>query len=107
VNVTAVLNPSNTFGIGKSALNKKKGSATLTVNVPNPGELTTSGNGVKAAGAAEAVISKAVTAPGAAQLLIKAKGKKKSKLNETGKVKLNVAVTFTPTRATPARSQQS
>ena len=50
------------------------------------------------------MISKSVPA-GAAQLLIKAKGKKKRKLNETGKVKLNVAITFTPTGGDP--SEQS
>jgi hypothetical protein len=94
-----VLDPSNTLAFGRIVRNKKKGTATLTVNVPNPGELTASGNGVKAAGAA--VISKTVTAPGAAQLLIKAKGKKKRKLNDTGRVKLNVAVRFTPTGGDP------
>jgi hypothetical protein len=31
------------------------------------------------------------------QLPIKAKGKKKRTLNETGKAKLNVVVTYTPT----------
>jgi hypothetical protein len=73
-------------------------TATFTATVPNPGDLTASGNGVKAAAA---VTSKAVGA-GPAQLLIKAKGKKKRKLNETGKVKLNVAITYTPTGGDPS-----
>ena len=34
---------------------------------------------------------------GQATLVVKAKGKKRRKLNTTGKVKLNVAITFTPT----------
>ena len=34
--------------------------------------------------------------------MYKAKGKKKRKLNETGKVKLNVAVTYTPTGGDPS-----
>jgi hypothetical protein len=93
--------PSNAVTLGAITRNKKKGTATLTVNVPNPGELTGSGNGVKASSAGGAVISKSVPA-GAAQLLIKAKGKKKRKLNETGKVKLNVAVTYTPTGGDPS-----
>ena len=46
------------------------------------------------------MISKSVPA-GLAQLLIKARGKKQKKLNETGKVKLNVAVTYTPTGGDP------
>ena len=58
------------------------------------------GKGAKVARAAGAVTSKAVSA-GKVQLLIKAKGKKKKKLNETGKVKLKVAVTYTPTGGHP------
>jgi hypothetical protein len=99
LNISAVVNPTNTFTLGAITRNKKKGTATLTATVPNPGELTGSGKGVKAAGAA--VSSKAVN-PGQAQLLIKAKGKQKRKLNETGKVKLNVAVTYTPTGGDPS-----
>ena len=100
LNVTALFNPTNTFTSGGVTRNKKKGTATLAVNLPNPGELIGSGNGAKVA-AAGATISKAVTA-GTAQLLIKAKGKKKRKLNQTGKVKLNVAVTYTPTSGDPS-----
>ena len=91
----AVPKPSNTFTLGKTERNQKKGTATITVNVPNPGKLTGSGSGVSAA-----VISKPAGA-GQAQLLIKAKGKKKRKLNDTGKVTLNVAITFTPTGGDP------
>jgi hypothetical protein len=100
LNLTAVFVPSNAVTVGKTALNKKKGTATLNLTVPNPGELTGSGKGVKAA-AAGAATSKAVTA-GAAQLLIKAKGKKKKQLKQKGKVKLNVIVTYTPTGGDPS-----
>ena len=93
-NISAQLEPSNAFTFGSVTLNKKKGTATLNLTVPNSGDLSASGDGVKAAGAAR--ISKAVTGPGAATLVIRAKGKKKRTLNETGKVKLKVAVTFTP-----------
>jgi hypothetical protein len=96
-NVTAVIHPTNTFTFGKIARNKKKGTATITTNVPNPGDLTASGNGVKASGAA--VTSKAVGA-GKAKLTIRAKGKKKRKLNDTGKVKLNTRISYTPTGGT-------
>jgi DNA-binding beta-propeller fold protein YncE len=95
----ATAKPSNVFSFGKLKRNKKKGTATLTVNVPNPGELTGSGKGAEVARAAGAVTSKAVST-GNVQLLIRAKGKKK-KLNETGKVKLKVAVTYTPTGGDP------
>ena len=101
LNVTAVLVPTNAFTLGGTARNRKKGTATLTVNVPNPGELALSGNGVKTA-AAGAVVAKTVTAPGDVELLIKAKGKKKRKLNQTGKVKVKPDVTYTPTGGDPS-----
>jgi hypothetical protein len=101
VNVSAVFVPSNSFTLGKAKLNKKKGTATLTVDVPNPGELTGSGKGVKVAGAAGAVISKRVSA-GKVKLTIKAKGKKQKTLNETGKVKVTPKVTYTPTSGDPS-----
>jgi hypothetical protein len=94
--VSAEVAPDNSFSFGHVQRSKKKGTATLTLNLPNPGDLTASGNGVKAASAGRAVISKSVTA-GPTKLLIKAKGKKKKTLNATGKVKLKVAVTYTPT----------
>jgi hypothetical protein len=99
LNISATLEPTNTFSIGETRLNKKKGTATVRVNVPNPGDLMATGKGVKASGAA--VTSKAVGA-GEATLTIRAKGKKKRKLNDTGKVKLNAAITFTPTGGTPS-----
>jgi hypothetical protein len=101
VNVTAVLEPSNTLTVGKTSFNKKKGTATLNLTVPNPGVLTGSGNGVKAASAG-AVTSKSVTA-GPATLLIKAKGKKRKALSESGSVKLNVSIAYTPANGTLAK----
>lgn len=100
LDVSAVFQPSNTVTLGATALNKKKGTATLNLTLPNPGDLTTSGKGVSASSAEGAVISKAVPA-GAAQILIKAKGKQRKTLNATGKVKLNVTITYTPTNGAP------
>jgi hypothetical protein len=90
---------SNGFAIDSITRNKKKGTATITGHSPFAGDLSASGNGVKAASAG-AVISKSIGA-GQAQLLIKAKGKKKKKLNRKGKVKLNVAVTYTASGGSP------
>ncbi len=101
LNVTAVFDPSNTITVGKTTLNRKKGTATLNLTVPNPGELVASGKGVKAASAGRAVTSKAVSA-GPATLLIRAKGKQRKKLNATGKVKLKVTISYTPTNGNPA-----
>jgi hypothetical protein len=98
-NVSAVVEPSNTFTLGATTRDKKRGTATVNVSVPNPGELTGSGTGVNASSAA--ATSKAV-GPGNAQLLVKAKGKKRRKLNQKGKVKLTVGVTYTPSGGQPS-----
>jgi hypothetical protein len=100
LNISAVVAPSNSFTVGKAKLNKKKGTATLSIDVPNPGELTGSGKGVKVASAA--VTSKTFSAPGKVKLTIRAKGKKKKKLNQTGKVKVKPKITYTPTGGDPS-----
>ncbi len=97
VNVSASVAPTNTFTLGKPKLNKKKGTATLTADVPNPGTLSASGKGVKAASAGGAVISKTVGVPGKVKLQIKPKGKTKKKLKKNGKAKVKLKVTYTPT----------
>jgi hypothetical protein len=92
--------PSNAVTLAQITRNQKKGTATLTVNVPNPGELTGSGKDVKVTGAA--VISNTVTAPGDVKLTIRAKGKKLRKLNDTGKVEVTPKITYTPTGGDPS-----
>jgi len=91
--------PSNVFTLGTTQRNRKKGTVTLNITLPNPGELTASGNGVTVASAGQATIARAVSA-GPARVLIKAKGRKRAKLNRTGKVKVDVAITYTPTNGT-------
>jgi hypothetical protein len=90
--LNAEINPTSTFTLDSISRNKGKGTATITVNVPNPGALTGSGKGVNAA-----VLSRKVRAPGQVRLLVKTKGKKKRKLNSTGKVRVRPEITFTPT----------
>jgi hypothetical protein len=95
LNITAVVAPSNAFTLGDLDRNRKKGTAKLTVNVPNPGELDLSGKGLK----------KRDKSPGAAGdvvLKIKAKKNKLDRLNENGKVKLKPKITFTPTGGDPS-----
>jgi hypothetical protein len=93
--LNAEINPTSTFTLGAITHNKKQGTATIAVKVPNPGELTVSGRGIKVASGA--VTSKHVRAPGKVRLLIKAKGRKKRKLNSTGKVKVRPQITYIPT----------
>ena len=100
MNISAVINPTNSLTPGAVTRNKKKGTATLAFNLPNPGGLAGSGQGAQVASTG-AVTSKVVPA-GTATLVVKAKGKKKRKLNEKGKVKLNLAVTYTPTGGDPS-----
>jgi hypothetical protein len=100
LDMNAVVEPTNAFAFGKVAPNKNKGTATVSVNVPNAGALVVGGNGVKRA-------SQTVTAPGVVKLRIGAKGKQLRTLNKTGKVKVAAKVTFTPTGGDPkARSKQ-
>jgi hypothetical protein len=100
LNVTAVIEPTNTLTIGAVTRNKKNGTATVAVTVPNPGTLGLSGGGAKAQVASGPVAGKAVSAPGTVQLRVKASGKKKTRLRTTGKVKVNPTITFTPTGGT-------
>ena len=95
--VNAVIEPSNAFSFGKLNRNKKRGTATLAVSLPGPGELTASGKGVKDTSAAGAGISKTVGAAGTVKLVFKAQGKKAKKLKKKGKVGLKAKITYTPT----------
>ncbi len=96
LNATAEITPTSDFSLGKVKA-KANGTATLRVNVPNPGDLAVTGKGVKST--ASAVSAKQVNA-GATKLVIRAKGKNKQKLDENGKVTVKPKITFTPTGGT-------
>ena len=100
VNISAVVAPSNAFALGEVRRNKKKGTAALTVSVPNPGQVALSGKGVKTAAAART--AKTVPSAGEVKLRLKAKGKKKRRLNKTGKVTIKPKITYTPTGGDPS-----
>jgi hypothetical protein len=87
---------SNAFTVGQRVLNRKKGTATVPVTVPNDGTLTLQGKGVKRL-SGPASGSVAIGEAGTVNLLVKAKGKKKRKLSDKGKVKVKVTITYTPT----------
>ena len=93
--------PSNLLTLGKPKLNKKKGTATQPVTVPGPGVLTLTGKGVVTRRPARASASRAVSAAGTVNLLVKPKGKAKRKLNSTGRAKVKVTITFVPTGGSP------
>ena len=83
------------FSLGKLKKNKKKGTATLTADVPAPGALTVAqtkklkGTEVRAEAAGEV------------QLPIKPRGKAKKKLAEKGRARVKAEVTYTPDGGEP------
>jgi hypothetical protein len=94
------------FSFARLKRNTKRGTAVLPVTVPGAGTLSLSGRGVAGQ---QASTSRAANAGGRAvasastvKLVVKGKGKKKKTLNETGKVKLNLAITYTPTGGDPS-----
>jgi hypothetical protein len=105
VNATAVITPTNRFALGAIARNRRKGTASIAVDLPNPGELVLSGKGVKRAITARGHVTKAVAGPGTVMLRVKAKGRKLVKLNGTGRVKVKPKITFTPIGGDPNTQQ--
>jgi hypothetical protein len=90
--VQATVEPSNTITFGTAVLNKKKGTATLPVTIPNAGSLSYSTAGASVSGGPGSV-----GAPGNISLTIAATGKKLKKLKKKGKVGVSVNVSFAPT----------
>jgi hypothetical protein len=96
--VDAVSVKSNGFSLSQAKFNKKKGTATVPVTVPDDGTLKVSGKGVSSQ-ATLASKSVAVSA-GTVRLLIKPNKKTKGKLNDRGKAKVKVSITYKPTGLT-------
>ena len=97
LNLSAILVPSNDFTIAALTQDRKQGTATVTVNVPNPGILTLSGTGLK-----RRRVSKNIAVAGTVRFQIAAAGKKKRKLEKTGKVAMPTTMTYTPAAGEPA-----
>jgi hypothetical protein len=91
------LQPSNGLSLGKLKLNKKKGTATLTVNLPQPsvGSVTLRGKDLKSQ-------TVAITGQAQVQLKVIGRGKVKKALKKKGKRKVTMEVTYTPTGNAPA-----
>ena len=85
--------PSNDFTIAAITRDRKRGTATVIVNVSNPGVLTMSGKGLK-----KGHISKNVAVAGTVQFQIASAGAKKRKLDKTGKVTLSPDADLLPER---------
>jgi hypothetical protein len=98
LNLSALLVPSNDFTLGSIARDRRRGTATVTAYVSNPGLLTLSGTGLKHHA------GKTVAVPGPVSFQIASTGKKKRRLARTGKVGVSATLTFYPTGGDP-RSQ--
>ena len=99
--VQATIEPSSKLQFDAAVLNKKKGTATVTMQVPNPGALTYPPQTAVITGPAS------VAAPGEVQLTISVAGKARKKLKKKGKVALSPAVTFAPNNGAAATSSTS
>ena len=85
------------LSLGGVKLNKRKGTATLSVKIPGAGTLTATGKGITKAKKS----AKQAKKPKTLKLTIKAKGKAKKQLAKEGTVKVSAKVTFKPTSGTP------
>jgi hypothetical protein len=86
--------------IGKVKLNKKNGTAKLSVGVPSAGTLTVSGKNI---------VKVKRTAKGAKtiKVTIKAKGKAKKTLGSTGKAKVKAKIVFKPSNGASVTKTKS
>jgi hypothetical protein len=95
LNLSAVLNPSNAFTITGITRHRRSGTATMTVDLSNPGLLTIGGKGLRKKHVSTA-LARRVT------INIATAGKLKARLSRRGKLNVSVAVIFFPTGGDPS-----
>jgi sugar lactone lactonase YvrE len=86
--------PANSFALSRPNLNRRNGTATLIATVPGPGALLLTGKGIKK-------LTKSVSHAGRVQLTLTAQRKTSRRLRRTGRAKVTVQVTYTPTGGDP------
>jgi hypothetical protein len=82
--------PSNVFTFGKVVLNKRRGTATIEIFLPDAGKLVLSGAGVKS-------VSKSVKGKTKVTLTLRLSGKAAKQLKRSHRRKTKITVKFTPT----------
>ena len=97
LNLRAVLVPSNGFTITAIHRNRRKGTATLTAEVPNPGLVTIAGKGLKKRRPAKTL---SVARP--VSFAVAVRGKRAHRLARKGKLGVPVTVTFAPAGGDPS-----
>ena len=95
LNLSAVLVPSNDFTLGTVTRDRRRGSASVTAYVTNPGLVTISGRGMRH-------VAKTVAVPGPVLFQIAPAGSFKRRLERKGRVTIIPTVTFYPTGGDPA-----
>jgi hypothetical protein len=86
--------------LGKVKLNKKNGTAKLSIGVPSAGTLTVSGKGI-------VKVQRKPVGPKTLKITIKAKGKAKTKLASTGKAKVKAKIVFKPSNGASVTKTKS
>ncbi len=87
--VNAKVRPSSRFSFEKVKQNEHRGTATLRVDLPGPGRLVLSGEGIKR-------VREEAAEAGTTKLRIKPKGRVKRRLANRGQAKVEVEVVFKP-----------
>jgi hypothetical protein len=96
LNLEAVLVPDNAFTLDGITRDRKRGTATITAQLSNPGLVTVSGTGLKKGRARSLAVAGPIT------FSIATKGRTKRRLQRTGRVLVPVTVTFFPTGGDPS-----
>jgi hypothetical protein len=97
LNLSANLVPSNEFHVTQLSKNRKLGTATMVVQVSNPGVFTLSGKGLK-----KRQVSKNVAGASSLTFQLAAAGGPKLKLRRKGSARIPVVLTFAPTGGDPS-----
>jgi hypothetical protein len=95
LNLSAILVPTNAFTITGISRNRRNGTARVSANLSNPGQVTVGGKGLKGRHATRAVA-------GAVTLKVSTTGKRSRKLSRIGQLRVPVTLTFYPTGGDPA-----
>jgi len=94
LNISATLDPTNTFTVGAVTNNRGKGTASVNLSVSNPGQVFVGGTGVAP--------STLQVVEGDVQVAISTIAEKRKKLKKKGKVSVVPNLTFTPTGGSAA-----
>jgi hypothetical protein len=97
---TATPAPSNLITFGKLKLNKRTGTATLTIKLPDAGTLTLAGKGVKK-------VVRSSKGAATLRLPITPSGPAKKALAKNGKTKLKLNLKFAPTGGTAGQTNKA